>query len=164
MTDFGTFDRPTQRGNDTIDTFFSDVLGIGISADRFFMHAQVVGINLAREGVTIAQVREWQDRLRTMRRMLTRDVEDFVWRYAHSGTTDLVEHPEDAPDVANIVAGDTTIVILRSLGLALCEGLKQHPSWEGVEAIKLLKDHIDHRLEQRPHEEFEIGIVSPHYT
>jgi hypothetical protein len=119
------------------------------------MHAQAVGINLAREGVTEAQVREWRDRLLTMRRMLTRDVEDFVWRYARGGTTDLVEHPEDTPDVANIVAGDTTIVILRSLGLALYEGVKQHPSWEGIEVMKLLSDDIDLRLEQRPYEKFE---------
>jgi hypothetical protein len=60
MTDSSTFDRPTQRRNDANDAVFPDVLGIGISADRFFMHAQVVGINLAREGVTIAQVREWR--------------------------------------------------------------------------------------------------------
>jgi hypothetical protein len=43
----------------TRSTRLFDVLGIGISADRFFMHEGVVGINLVREGVTIAQVREW---------------------------------------------------------------------------------------------------------
>ena len=148
------FDRPTQRRNDAIQAISFEVLGIGLSADRFFAHAGAVGINLAREGVTIAQVREWQGRLLTMRRMLTRDVEDFVWRYARGGTTDLVEHPEDTPDVANIVAADYTIGILRSLGLALCEG-QQHPSWESVEVMKRLSEEIRLRLEQRPYEDID---------
>jgi hypothetical protein len=154
MMDFSTFDSPTQRVEVTIKALL-EVGRIGISADLFFMDAQAVGINLARAAVTIAQVREWQDQLLTRHRDLTGNVQDFVWRYTCGRTTDLLERPEDTPDVSNIVAGDTTIVILRALGLALCEGVKQHLSWEGVEAVNQLSLEIERRLEQPSYEGFE---------
>jgi hypothetical protein len=145
----------TQRRRDLMPTITREINWLCRSADEFFLCVGIVGLRLECEGVTVGQIHQWRHQLFVRRCRLTCAVEEFVWTYAHRGKTNLLQHPEDVPEVSHIVACGGTIGVLRSLHSALREGFGQHWAWECEYALGLLDEEIGARIEERSQEEDE---------
>jgi hypothetical protein len=143
------------RRRDLMSTITREINWLCQSADEFFLCAGVVGLRLGCEGVTVGQIHEWRDQLLARRDTLSSAVKLFVWVYAHGGKTNLLQHPEDIPEVSHIVAGSCTIGVLRSLHSAMRIGFGQHWGWECEYALGLLDEEIAARIQERSHEEDE---------